>query len=74
MTERELRVGAYAGQRSPERPRWVELEGVRVEVEAVEREWREDDRLGFRVVLRDGTRLLLYYVLNEDRWLGIEQP
>ena len=66
-----LRVGAYAGQRYPERPQWVELDGARVEVAAVESEWREEERLGFRVTLRDGRRLLLYYVPNEDLWSGV---
>ena len=67
-----LRVGCYAGQRYPERPQWLELEGERVEIEEVEREWREEERLGFVVKLRDGRRLLLYYVLNEDRWDAVE--
>jgi hypothetical protein len=69
----ELRVGAYAGQRYPERPQWVELEGQRIEVASVESEWREEERLGFLVTLRDGRRLLLYYVPNEDIWSGAVQ-
>ena len=69
----ELRVGAYSGQRYPERPLWVELEGKRVEVVSVESEWREEERLGFLVTLRDGRRLLLYYVPNEDLWSGAVQ-
>lgn len=69
----EVRVGAYAGQRSPERPLWVELEGKRFEVSAVESEWREDERLGFMVTLDDGRRMLLYYVPNEDIWSGAVQ-
>ena len=67
----ELRVGAYAGQRSPERPEWVELEGERIEVASVESEWREEERLGWLVALRDGRRLLLYHVPNEDLWSGV---
>ena len=66
----DLSVGCYAGQRYPERPQWVELEGERIDVEEVEREWREEERLGFVVKLRDSRRLLLYYVVNEDRWSG----
>ena len=69
----ELRVGAYAGHRHPERPEWVELEGERVTVAAVESEWREEERLGFLVRLGDGRRLLLYYVPNEDLWSGAVQ-
>jgi len=68
----ELRVGAYAGHRNPDRPRWVELAGSRSEVEAVESEWREEERLGWLVRLRDGRRVLLYYVPNEDLWSGVE--
>ena len=66
-----VRVGCYAGHRYPERPQWVELEGTRVEVASVDNEWREEDRLGYLVTLRDGRRLLLYYVPNEDLWSGV---
>ncbi len=66
-----LRVGAYAGQRYPERPEWVEIEGRREQVASVESEWREEERLGFLLTLRDGKRLLLYYVPNEDLWSGV---
>ncbi len=67
----DVRVGCYAGGRYPERPQWVETEGTRVEVASLESEWREEDRLGFRVTLRDGKRMLLYYVPNDDRWSGV---
>lgn len=65
-----LNVGSYAGHRNPERPEWVELDGVRIDVTVVVREWREQDRLGFQVKLSDATRLLLYYDPNEDAWSG----
>ncbi len=65
-----IEVGCHAGQRYPERPLWVEAEGARSEVDAVEREWREEERLGFLVSLRDGRRVLLYYVPNQDLWSG----
>ena len=67
----DIRVGCYAGHRYPERPQWVEAEGTRVEVASLESEWREEERLGYRVSLRDGRRMLLYYVSNEDRWSGV---
>lgn len=71
LRAREVRVGAYAGQRSPERPRWVEIEGARSDVEAIESEWREEERLGYLLTLRDGRRVLLYYVPNHDLWSGV---
>jgi hypothetical protein len=67
----ELRVGSYAGQRYPERPQWVEVASAREDVASVESEWREDERLGWLVTLRDGRRMLLYYVLNDDLWSGV---
>ena len=69
----ELPVGAHAGQRYPERPLWVELDGARIEVASVDSEWREDERLGFLVTLSDHRRLLLYYVIQEDLWSGVVQ-
>lgn len=69
----ELRVGAYAGQRFPERPLWVEFDGRRLDVASIETEWREEERLGWLVKLGDGRRLLLYYVPNEDLWSGVLQ-
>ena len=68
-----VHVGCYAGHSYPQRPQWVELEGVRIDVTDVVREWRERDRLGFDVQLRDGTRMLLYYDPNEDTWNGTLQ-
>jgi len=69
----ELRVGCYAGHRYPDRPEWVELAGERIDIDSIEREWREESRLAFMVRLRDRKRLLLYYVPNEDLWSGVLQ-
>jgi hypothetical protein len=66
-----VRVGCYAGHRYPERPEWVEMEGKRLEVASVDSEWREEERLGYRVTLDDGRRLLLYYLPGEDLWSGV---
>jgi hypothetical protein len=66
-----LKVGAYAGASYPERPQWVERDGVRSEVVAVETQWREEERLGFRVRLADGSSLVLYYVPELDLWSGV---
>lgn len=66
-----LKVGAYAGASYPERPLWVERDGVRIAVEAVESQWVEEERAGFRVRLADGSRLLLYYVPELELWSGV---
>jgi len=67
-----VRVGCYSGGRYAEQPRWVEREGVRLEVAAIDSRWREQDRLGFRVTLEDSQRLLLYYLPEEDIWSAVE--
>ena len=66
-----LNVGAYAGAAYPERPLWVERNGERVDVTSVESQWREQERIGFRVLLADGTHALLYYVPEIDLWSGV---
>jgi hypothetical protein len=67
----EVRVGAHAGASYPERPLWVERQGRRTDVTDVESQWREQERLGFRVRLADGSRALLYYVPDLDLWSGV---
>lgn len=66
-----LRVGCYAGASYPERPRWVERGGARVDVAEVESQWREEERIGFRLRLADASRLLVYYVPELDLWSGM---
>jgi hypothetical protein len=66
-----LTVGCYAGTSYPERPLWVERDGARVDVDEVIAQWREEERIGFRVRLADGTHLLLYYVPELDLWSGV---
>jgi len=65
-----LTVGCLAGASYPERPLWVERDGARQQVREVLAQWREEERLGFRVRLDDGSSLLLYYVPNLDLWSG----
>ena len=66
-----LTVGAYAGGSSPERPVWIERDGVRIDVASVVAQWREEERLGFHVRLSDGSDVLLYYVPELDLWSGV---
>lgn len=66
-----LTVGCHAGASYPERPLWVERDGARRQVRDVLAQWREEQRLGFRVRLDDGSSLLLYYVPNLDLWSGV---
>ena len=68
----EARVGCHAGASYPERPQWVERGGVRIDVAEVESQWREEERLGFRVRLESGARLLLYYVPELELWSAVE--
>lgn len=66
-------VACHAGASYPERPLWVERDGIRRDVAEVVTQWREEERLGFRVRLADGTLMLIYYVPELDIWSGTEQ-
>jgi hypothetical protein len=68
-----VKVGAHAGASYPERPLWVERAGVRRDVAEVVSQWREEERLGFRVRLDDGVVMLIYYVPDLDIWSGADQ-
>ncbi len=68
-----IEVGSYAGVSYPERPLWVERAGVRCDVDEVVSQWREEERIGFRIRLSDGTLMLIYYVPELDIWSGTEQ-
>ncbi len=69
----QITVGSYAGTSSPERPEWIERNGARRRVAAIVSQWREEERLGFRVRLDDGVHMLIYYVPELDIWSGAEQ-
>jgi hypothetical protein len=71
--EQPLKVGCYSGGRYGERPQWVELEGRRVPVERVDRQYRQEERLVFEVTLEDERRLTLYYYPKQDVWLGVNE-
>jgi hypothetical protein len=66
--ERAVTVGCYSGGRHAERPQWVDDGGGRRAVAKVRAQWREEDRLGWRVELEDGSRVVLYYEPDADRW------
>ena len=72
-----MSVGTYDGASAPTddtssaRPHWIERDGKRIEVAEIESQWREEERLGFRVRLADGSKLLLYYVPELDLWSGV---
>jgi hypothetical protein len=68
-----ITVGCYAGASYPERPLWVERNGVRSDVAEVVSQWREEERIGFRVRLDDGAQMLLYYVPELELWSGVAQ-
>lgn len=68
-----LTVGCHSGSSYPDRPAWIESHGGRFDVRAVESQWREEERLGFRLRMSDGSRMLVYYVPELDLWSGVPQ-
>lgn len=52
-------------------PCWIEIKGKQVRVQFILADWREEERVGFRVSLTDGSSWLLYYVPELDLWSGV---
>ncbi len=71
--EQPLDVGCYSGGRYGERPQWVELDGRRVAVKRVDKQYKQPERLVFEVTLEDERRLTLYYYTKQDVWLGVNK-
>ena len=66
-----LHVGCHSGASYPGRPQWIERDGKRLEITAIEAEWREEERFGYRIELHGGEHMLLYYVPELDLWSGV---
>ena len=69
-----LTVGCHSAASYPGQPLWVERDGARIDIEAIESQWREEERYGYRVRLVDGQHVLLYYVPELDLWSGVTRP
>ena len=61
-------VACYAGARYPERPRAFLWQERWLAVEQVEREWRTQTSLIFRVSTVDSRRFTLTYDATTDTW------
>jgi hypothetical protein len=78
MTGRKIDVVCYAGYKAEERPRSFLLEGARVEVASIVREWVEEgpgDRKRkrfFKVRGSDGFMYALYYDEGVSAWFLAE--
>ena len=63
------RVECYSGLEYADRPRAIWWQGARVEVQAVEKQWRTPEGRGFRVRLASGQTLDLFFSTRTDEWL-----
>jgi hypothetical protein len=63
-----FKVSCYSGQTYAERPRSFVWEGVKYEVEEIEKEWREPGERHFQVRTKDNKRFQLCYNETQDRW------
>ena len=62
------RVECHSGYAYAERPLAVHWEGQRLEVTAIEAEWRTPTGRSFRVRTQSGQRFELTYAELDDRW------
>jgi hypothetical protein len=61
-------VETYSGGRLHERPRRFTRGGEWLKVERLLKQWREPQRLCFRVVAEDQRRYFLSYQISQDYW------
>ena len=67
-----LKVRCYSGHTYAEEPRSFEWEGVKYEVEEIEKTWVEPGERYFQVKTRDNKRFKLCYDERGDQWSLIE--
>ena len=63
-----LEVNCYSGHTYAERPESFVWEGVKYEVEEIERAWQEPGERYFQVKTRDNKLFQLCYNETEDQW------
>ncbi|RLC66887.1 MAG: hypothetical protein DRI48_03690 [Chloroflexi bacterium] len=68
MSRKRAIVECYAGAFYPERPQKILWEGVWLEVEEIERQWRTVDGPAFRARTTDERRFTLTYDEATDAW------
>lgn len=80
MKLKDIRVGCFEGHKGRERPAWVELDGVKVEVAEILDRWYEGPRQAggqvlyyFKVRLDDGREVIIRHVELFDRWGMVER-
>ena len=64
---------AASNESGLQRPTDLRIHDSRISVGAVLATWREEERIGFRVVLENGQGWLLYYVPELDLWSGFAE-
>ena len=79
MKFKDIRVGCFEGHKGRERPAWVELEGVRIEIDRILDRWYEGPAEAggqvlsyFKVRLADGQEIIIRHVELFDRWGMVE--
>jgi hypothetical protein len=65
-------VKCYSGHTYAEEPRSFEWGGQKIEVEEIEKAWREPGERHFQVRTGDNKYFKLCYNETEDRWSAIE--
>jgi hypothetical protein len=72
LGEIAVEVKSYAGHNSGERPLSFVRQGVRYEVQAIEKAWQEPGEKHFRIRTRDNKRFHLKNSEMNDQWSLIE--
>jgi len=68
MNKNSLKVNCYSGHTYAERPKAFEWQGIKYEVEKVERAWQEPGERHFQVQTKDNILFQLCYNETQKQW------
>ena len=72
MDNNSLKVNCYSGHTYAERPKSFEWQGVKHEVEMIEKAWQEPGNRLFQLITKDNRRFRLCYDETQKQWSLIE--
>ena len=71
--DQELVVIAHAGYRGEQEPRLLWMDGRRLRVVGIERQWQTPDGRVFEVVASDGIRYVVHCDVDDETWSLVSQ-
>ena len=72
--KKKIKVIAYSGYTSDERPLHIVMDGKSIEVKHIEKRWRDQEGDFFKIIGKDGCGYLLQRNRDSGNWFLILEP